>query len=134
MLEAARRFLVHHRHAKSYNKVFRLAGLVLLDPRFTRRQPVTLVRCQPAYFINFVKMVQVLDVATVMPAKHIRLFTVDQVCHCCDPLRVLDGCQPPVLCILNNLEHVTAFERITVIAGAAFYPPELGPGFTFFGW
>ena len=37
--------LPHHWRAKSYNQVFRLAGQVVLDPRFPSRQPVFGVRC-----------------------------------------------------------------------------------------
>jgi hypothetical protein len=58
---------------------------------------------------------QVLDVSAVMPSEDIGLLAIDQVSHCLDPVRVLDGFQPPVLCILNNLKHVTTFERVTVI-------------------
>ena len=76
---------------------------------------MTLRRGQPAYFINFFKMIQILNVAAVMPAEYIGLLAVDQVRHCLDPVRALDGFQPSVLCILNNLEDITAFERVTVI-------------------
>jgi hypothetical protein len=60
-------------------------------------------------------VVQILDVAAVMPPEYIWLFAIDQVSHCLDPGWVLDGCQPAVLGILDNLEDVTTFERITII-------------------
>ena len=50
-----------------------------------------------------------------MPSKYIGLFAIDQVCHCGDPVWTCDGLQSSVLCILNNLEDVTTFERVTVI-------------------
>ena len=50
-------------------------------------------------------MVQVLDVAAIMPSKYIRLLAVDQVSHCLDPAWTCDGCQSSVLSLLNNLEH-----------------------------
>jgi hypothetical protein len=82
---------------------------VMLDPCFPGWEPVTLRRRQPAYLINLLQVLLVLDVSAVMPSEYIRLFAVDQVGHRLDPVRALDGCQPSVLCILNNLEHVTTF-------------------------
>ena len=64
-------------------------------------------------------MIQILNIAAVMPSEDIGLFAVDQVGHCLDPVRALDGFQPSILCILNYLEHVAAFERVTVEAYAA---------------
>jgi hypothetical protein len=61
-------------------------------------------------------VLRVLDVAAVMPSKYIRLLTVDQVSHCFNPRWLLNSFQSSILCILNNLEDVTAFERITVEA------------------
>ena len=78
-------------------------------------------------------MVQILDVAAVMPSEDIGLLTVDQVCHCLDPVRTLDSCQPSILCILNNLEDVTTFERVTVKAYAARDLLKLAASLTFFG-
>jgi hypothetical protein len=78
-------------------------------------------------------MFQILDVAAVMPAKHVGLLAVDQVCHCLDPVRTLDSCQPSILCFLYNLEDVTTFERVTVEAYAARYVYELAACITFFG-
>jgi hypothetical protein len=69
-----------------------------------------------------------------MPSEDIGLFTVDQVSHCLDPVRSLDGCQPSILCILNHLEDVTTFERVTIKAYAALHLLELAASFTFFGW
>jgi hypothetical protein len=68
-----------------------------------------------------------------MPSKDVRLLAVDQVCHCLDPVRSLDGCQPSILCILNNLENVTALERVTIKADAAWDLLKLGASLAFFG-
>ena len=43
--------------------------------------------CELTHFEDLHQVVQVLYVAAVMPAKHVRLFAVDQVGHCIDPLR-----------------------------------------------
>jgi len=69
-----------------------------------------------------------------MPSKYIGLFTVDQVSHSLDPARVLQRSQPSILCILNNLEDVTTFERVTIKAYAARDLLELAAGLAFFGW
>jgi hypothetical protein len=68
-----------------------------------------------------------------MPSEYIRLFAVDQVRHCFNPLRAFDSCQSPVLSFLNNLEHVTTFERVTIKAYAALHLLELAASLTFFG-
>jgi hypothetical protein len=68
-----------------------------------------------------------------MPSEYIRLFAVDQVRHCFNPLRAFDSCQSPVLSFLNNLEHVTTFERVTVEAYAARDLLKLGACLAFFG-
>jgi hypothetical protein len=78
-------------------------------------------------------MVQILDVAAVMPSEDIGLLTVDQVGHGVNPLRGLYSCQPSILCILHNLEDVTTFECITVIAYAALHCLKLASGLAFFG-
>ena len=82
---------------------------MVLDPRFTGWHPVPLAGCELTHFEDLLEMVHVLDVAAVMPSKYIWLFTVDQVSHCLDPVRILDGVQPSILCILHNLEDVTTF-------------------------
>jgi hypothetical protein len=87
---------------------------------------------QSTDFINFFKMVQVLNVAAVMPAKHVRLLAVDQVRHCLDPVWALQRCQPSVLCILNNLEDITTFERVTIITDAALYSLKLAASLALF--
>ena len=61
------------------------------------------------------KVIQILDVAAVVPSEDIGLLAVDQVSHCLNPFRALNSCQPSILCILNNLEYVTTFECITII-------------------
>jgi hypothetical protein len=78
-------------------------------------------------------MVQILDIAAVVPSEDIGLLAVDQVSHCLDPERALQRFQPSVLCILNNLEDVTALERVTVEAYAARDLLELAASLAFFG-
>jgi hypothetical protein len=48
---------------------------------------VTLCWRELAYFVNLFKVIQVLDVAAVMPSEDIRFFAVDQVRHGFNPLR-----------------------------------------------
>ena len=88
---------------------------MVLYPCFTGWHPVTLSGGELTHFINFVKVIQILDVAAVVPSKYIWFFTVDQMRHCFNPARVLDSCQTAILCILDTLKSVTALERITVI-------------------
>ena len=90
--------------------------------------------CELAHFEDLHQVVQVLDVAAVMPSKYIRLFAVDQVGHCIDPARVFNSCQPSVLCILLNLKYIAAFERVTVIAYAALHRLELAACLALLGW
>ena len=61
--------LPNHWRREPDNKIVRLAGQVVLDPCLTGWHPVLGVRRLPAYFINFVKMVQVLYISGVMPSK-----------------------------------------------------------------
>jgi hypothetical protein len=68
-----------------------------------------------------------------MPAEHVGLLAVDQVSHCSNPLRALRCFQSTVLCILNNLEDVTAFESVAIEAYAALDLLELAASFAFFG-
>ena len=67
------------------------------------------------HFEDLHQVVQVLDVAAVVPSKHVRLLAVDQVGHGIDPARIFDSCQPPVLRILHNLEDVTTLQGIAII-------------------
>ena len=66
---AGRGCLVNHGRAKSNNKIVRLAGQVVLNPRFTRWQPVLGVRGELAYFIYLVQVLHVLHVAGVVPSE-----------------------------------------------------------------
>ena len=107
---------------------------MVLDPCFTCWEPVTLIRRELADFINFVKVIKVLDVSRVVPSEDIGLFTIDQVNHCLDPSRVFNTCQPSILCILDNFKNITTFKSVAIVAGTAFNLPELGACFAFLGW
>jgi hypothetical protein len=84
-------------------------------------------------FVNFFKMIQILDVAAIVPSKDIGFLAVDQVSHCFNPVRALNSSQPSILCILNNLEDVAALQSITVEAYAARDLLELAACLAFFG-
>jgi hypothetical protein len=86
---------------------------MVLDPRFTGWHPVPLLRRELTHFEDLLEMVHVLDVAAVMPSKHIRLLAVDQCCHCFDPLRVSYCLQALVLRGLYNSENIAAFLSVT---------------------
>jgi hypothetical protein len=47
---------------------------------------MTLRRRQPADFVNFFKVIQILDVSAVMPSEDIGLLAIDQVGHCFNPV------------------------------------------------
>ena len=94
---------------------------------------MTLCWRELAHFEDLHQVSFVLNVAAVMPSEDVRLFTVDQVRHGVNPAWVLQCCQTPVLCILNNLEDVTTFERVTVKAYAARDLLELAASLAFFG-
>ena len=85
------------------------------------------------HFEDLHQVVQVLDVAAVMPAKHVRLLAVDQVGHGIDPARIFNSCQPPVLCILHNLEDVTTLQGIAIITDAARHSLKLAACLALFG-
>ena len=78
-------------------------------------------------------MIDILNVAAIVPSKYIWRFAVDQVRHRGDPGWVLDGVQPSILGILHNLEDVTTFERVTVEAYAALHCLKLAASLAFLG-
>ena len=94
---------------------------------------MTLCWRQSTDFINFFKVIQVLDVAAIVPSKHIRFFAVDQVRHRGDPGWVLDGLESSILGILHNLEDVTTFERVTVITDRTRDRLKLAASLAFLG-
>ena len=78
-------------------------------------------------------MIDILNVAAIVPSKYIWLFAVDQVRHRGDPGWVLDGLESSILGILHNLEDVTTFERVTVITDRTRDRLKLAASLAFLG-
>ena len=91
--------LAHHWRTEPDHQVNRCPVQLVLDPRFTRWQPVLGVRCCFANFKNVIQVLQVLDVSRIVPAKPLLPF--DYSHHCINPGWMLHCFQSPVLCSLD---------------------------------
>jgi hypothetical protein len=116
-----------------YNKIVRLAGQVVLDPRFTRWQPVLRVRCCFANFKNVIQVLQVLYISRIMPAEPLLPF--DYSYHCIHPERALHCFESSILrCFDCRVPGIVTLERVTAGADAAFYFSKLRSCLTLPGW
>ena len=107
--------LVNHWRAEPDHQVCRCTVQVVFDPRFTSREPVSGVRCQPAYLINFLQVLLVLYIAGIMPPEP--LLALDHCSHGLDPVRMLHCFESSILsCFDCRVSGIVTLQGVT--AGA----------------
>ena len=125
--------LAHHWRWEPDHQVSRCPVQLVLDPCFTRWQPVLRVRCCFANFKYIVQVLQVLNVSCIMPAEPLLPF--DYSYHCIHPQRWLHCFQSSILCSFDCwVSCIVTLQSVTHWTDAAFYFSKLRPGLALPGW